>query len=119
MDLIHLVKSVKAAPPNPKPFTPGDDIVDDIVTLKGAEILFFNIITVIIAFAGIVFFVMLLVGGFRFITSGGDPKGVEAAQGTLTSAVGGLVIVVLALLILKFIETITGAPVTNFRVYIP
>lgn len=90
--------------------------VNEVATIKGFECLFSNFISVILAFAGIVLFIMLVTGGFRYLVSGGDPKAVEAAKGTLTQAIVGLVILVLAFLILKLIETITGVPITQFRV---
>lgn len=88
----------------------------DVATIKGLECAFGNFISVILALAGIVLFLMLVVGGFRYLVSGGDPKAVEAARGTLTNAILGLVILVLAFLILVFIQEITGVNVTQFKV---
>lgn len=90
-----------------RPFR-GDEVVGDVATLKGLEAVFSNIISVALALAGIVLFVMFLVGGFRYLTSGGDPKAVEAARGTLTYAIAGLAILVFAVVILRLIEQITG-----------
>lgn len=87
-----------------------------VATIKGLECAFSNFISVILAFAGIILFLMLVAGGFRYLVSGGDPKAVESARGTLTQAIVGLVVLVLAFLILKLIEAITGVPVTQFRV---
>lgn len=88
----------------------------DVATIKGLECAFGNFISVILALAGIILFVMLVVGGFRYLVSGGDPKAVEAAKATLTHAILGLVILVLAFLILVFIKQITGVDVTIFRI---
>lgn len=92
---------------------------DDVATLQGFEGLFENIITAVLGFAGIALFIMFLIGGFRLITSGDNPKAAEAANKTLTSAVGGMILIASAFLILRFIETITGAGVTTFRVLTP
>lgn len=89
---------------------------DGAATIKGLECAFGNFISVILALSGIVLFLMLVVGGFRYLVSGGDPKAVESAKGTLTQAIVGLVILVLAFLILKLIEAITNVPVTQFKV---
>lgn len=90
----------------------------DIATLQGLECIFSNTISVALALAGIVLFVMFLIGGFRFITSSGDPKALEAAKGTLTHAVLGLVVVILAFLILQLIANITGVTgILNFQVF--
>lgn len=87
------------------------------VQLFELETVFGNTVTAILGLAGIALFLMLLVGGFKFITSGGDPKGVEAAKKTLTYAVGGLVLVASAYLILLFIAEFTDAPILNFIIY--
>ena len=72
-----------------------------------------NIIKLLAPFAAIAFFIMLLVAGFQFLTSGGDPKAVAAARTTLTYAIIGAILVVVVWLILTLIETLTGAPVTT------
>jgi hypothetical protein len=77
---------------------------------------FGNVVGVALALAGIVLFVMLLSGGFKYITAGGDPKGIEGAKKTLTYAIAGIVLVALAFLIIQFIESFTGATVTEFNI---
>lgn len=90
---------------------------EDIATLQGLECIFENAVSAILFLAGIVLFVMFLVGGFKFITAGGDPKAVEAAKGTLTHAIAGLVLLILAFLIIRFIANITGVEdITRFRI---
>lgn len=90
-----------------------------VATFKYLETIFSNVVSAAIALAGIVLFVMFLIGGFRYITSGGDPKATEAARGTLTHAVMGLVVILLAFLILQLIKTITGVDVTTFKITQP
>ncbi|OGD84949.1 hypothetical protein A2165_02055 [Candidatus Curtissbacteria bacterium RBG_13_40_7] len=80
--------------------------ISDIVTVIE------NIIKLLAPMAAIAFFVMLLWGGFQFLTSGGDPKSVAAARTTLTIAIIGVILVVAAWLILLLIENITGVDVT-------
>lgn len=87
----------------------------DVATIKCIVPLFTNLIQGVLAVSGVALFVMLVVGGFNFLLSGGDQKKLEAARGTLTNAVIGLVVIVLAFLIIKTIETFTGAPVTIFQ----
>lgn len=84
------------------------EAVGGVATLKGLEGAFENIITVALGLAGLVVFLMLIVGGFRYITAGGDPKKVEGARRTLTYAIGGMVLVALAYLFLRFIAVFTG-----------
>jgi len=87
-----------------------------IATISNLSCLFSNIITDALGLAGIVLFILLLVGGFKFITSGGDPKAVEGARKTLTAAITGLIIILVSYLILVLISKITGVDVTSFSV---
>ena len=62
--------------------------------------------------AAIAVFIMILVAGFQFLTSGGDPKGVTAARTTFTYAIIGAILVVVVWLVLTLIEAVTGVEVT-------
>jgi hypothetical protein len=90
-----------------------------IATISNLSCLFQNVVKYALGFAGIVLFVMLLVGGFKFITSGGDPKAVEGAKKTLTYAIAGLIIILISFLILVLISKITGVNVTKFNIVLP
>ena len=105
-----------------RPFDPGKGEVvgnptDGVATIKGIEAIFENVISIALAFAGITLFVMFLTGGFRYITAGGDAKAVEAAKGTLTHAIAGLVVLILAWIIIQFIEVLTGVRLSIFEIY--
>lgn len=91
--------------------------MEDVARLQDLEGVFSNVVSVVLGLAGIVLFIMLILGGFSYLTSGGDPKKVESARNTLTYAIGGVIFIALAYLILKFIETFTGAPVTEFKIF--
>lgn len=56
------------------------------------------------ATAGILLFLYLLVAGIQLITSGGNPKVVEAAKSRITNAVIGAVVITLAYLVIKLIQ---------------
>lgn len=87
-------------------------------TLQDLETVFGNVVTSLLALGGIVLFLMLLSGGFKYLTSGGDAKVVEGAQKTLTYAIGGLVMLIGSYLILKIISNFTGATgIENFTVF--
>lgn len=78
---------------------------------KGLEMLAFfipRLIGLAIIIAIVVFFFVFLIGGIRWIMSGGDKVQVEAARGTITNALIGLVIVFSLFAILKLIETLFG-----------
>jgi len=94
--------------------------VPDVPTLANLEIVFSNVVSILLGLAGITLFIMLLMGGFKYITAGGDPKGVEGAKKTLTYAIGGIIVVALSYLILVLISDFTGAKgILNFQIYKP
>src|SRR3990167_6674893 len=90
-----------------------------IATIADLGCIFQNVVGAAIAFAGIVLFILLLSGGFKYITSGGDPKATEGAQKTITYAVLGLILILVSYLILVLIKTITGVDVTQFKITLP
>lgn len=70
-----------------------------------------NAITV----AGIIFLILLILGGFSFIMSAGsgDPKKAQQAQQTITAALIGFVVVFLSYAIVQLIQTVTGLQILN------
>jgi hypothetical protein len=83
-------------------------------TLDGLNIIFGNLISVVLALGGFILFFMIISSGFKYLTSGGDPKAAEGAKKTFTYAVGGLVLLSAAYLILNLIGAITGVgPILN------
>jgi vacuolar-type H+-ATPase subunit I/STV1 len=67
------------------------------------NVLIKNIINIFSVVVGIVAVIMIIVGGFRYITSGGDSGNVTGAKNTILYAIVGLVIVALAQFIVKFV----------------
>lgn len=59
-----------------------------------------NLFSVVV---GVVAVIMIIVGGFRYITSGGDSGNVSTAKNTILYAIVGLVIVALSQFIVKFV----------------
>lgn len=84
--------------------------------LSDIETYFENIVKVALEFAGIVLFIMLIVGGFNYITSGGNPQQAEAAKKTITFAIFGIILLVMSFLILRLIYQFTGVDVTQFKI---
>lgn len=62
-------------------------------------------IQIVLIVAAIVFFFILVLGGIKWITSGGDKGQTEAARNQITAALVGLVIVFAAWAIIQLIET--------------
>lgn len=90
-----------------------------VARLSDLEGVFGNVVSLLLGLAGIALFIMLVVGGFKYITAGGDPKGIDSAKKTLTYAIGGMVLIALGFLILQFIKQFTGVDVTQFRIFQP
>lgn len=82
--------------------------------LSSIPILFENILGVVTILGGFAALMMLIFGGFRYIVAQGDPKAVQAARGTLTWAVVGLVMIIVSWLILVFLSDFLGLPLTKF-----
>jgi hypothetical protein len=59
-----------------------------------------NIFSVVV---GIVAVIMIIVGGFKYITSGGDSGNITSAKNTIVYAVIGLVVVALAQFFVQFV----------------
>ncbi len=68
--------------------------LDNIITLV------VNVFSVVVGFIAIV---MMIYGGFKYITSSGDSGNVTAAKNTIMYALIGLVVVALAQVIVKFV----------------
>jgi len=89
-------------------------VTDDVATLKGFECVFRNILGVVVKLAGIALLVMLLVGGFKLMTAGGDAKKAASAHQTMTYAIIGLVAILGTWFIFLLIRAITGVDVLQF-----
>lgn len=64
--------------------------------------------------AGVGSFVMIIIGGIRFINSAGkDPAELEKVRSHLAAAIIGLIIVFLAYFVVLVIEKITGILILN------
>jgi hypothetical protein len=87
--------------------------------ISDLETIFASAVGSLLALGGIVLFLMLLSGGFKYLTSGGDPKATETAQKTLTYAIGGMILLAGSFLILRIISNFTGADVTSFTITRP
>ena len=79
-----------------------------------------KLVTIVIAFlfiiASLAFFFMLILGGIKWITSGGDKGKVESARSQITAGLIGLVIVFAAWAILNIIENFFGVNLRSFNI---
>lgn len=76
---------------------------------------FGNILKAMIPLIGLLAFIMILVGGFKILTSGGDPKGMAGGKQTITLAVAGIALAIISWLVLVVLENTTGVGVTQFK----
>ena len=70
-----------------------------------------GLIRLTLVVAAIVFFFILVIGGIKWIDSGGDKGQTEAARNQITAALVGLVIVFAAWAILALIRTFFGVDI--------
>jgi len=87
-----------------------------VATIQGFECIFRNIVRILVPVAGVLLFIMLIVGSFQLMTAGSDPKQAQKAKATLTYAIIGLVVFFGIWFILLLIKAITGIDVTKFAI---
>lgn len=75
----------------------------EITKLSDALILVSNVISILMLVAGFVAIAFIIIGGFTYITSSGDPSGIKKAKETIVNAVVGLVIAMVSFGVVKFI----------------
>ncbi len=88
-----------------------DPIVPDIPLLDGNII---NILVSLLLFAigisGIIAFIYIIVGGYKYITSSGSPESTESAKKTLMYSIIGLIIVIASFAIVRFVVLVPTTP---------
>ena len=76
-------------------------------------------ISLVLIFAALIFFFMLVIGGIKWILSGGDKGQTEAARNQITAALVGLVIVFAAWAIAQLIGGLFGITIFNQQLTLP
>jgi hypothetical protein len=66
-------------------------------------------------FAGLALLAYLIIGGFSLMTSGGDPKKVEAGKGAITNAILGFLIIFAAYWITQIVALVFNLNVGVFK----
>lgn len=73
-----------------------------------------QIVNVLSIIVGVVAVIMIIVGGFKYITSGGESSNVSGAKNTLIYAIVGLIIVAIAQFIVHYVlSTASNAGLTQ------
>lgn len=70
-----------------------------------------GLVKLVLIVAALVFFFILVIGGIRWILSGGDKAATEAARNQITAALVGLVIVFSAWAIIQLIDALFGVSI--------
>ena len=84
--------------------------------LKEIEDVFKNVVSVVVGLGFIALLVMLIWAGFKYLTSGGEPKAIQSAHQTVTWALLGVVFMAVAWIVLQLIKAFTGIDVTIFNI---
>jgi len=74
---------------------PGDTNITDLLL---------RIINIMLAVAGLVAVVFLIIGGFRYITAGGNEEASEAGKKTIINAIIGIVVIILSFVIVRVVS---------------
>ena len=67
--------------------------------------LLLRIINILLAIAGLVAVLFLIIGGFRYITAGGNEETAEAGKKTIINAIIGVVILILSFVIVRVVSS--------------
>lgn len=88
---------------------PGADNPAD--ALAYIRVLFFNVSVLILSILGALFVIMVIIGGILYISSAGNEDRAKSGKKTLTAAIVGLLITILAYAIVKIFATLIGGGV--------
>lgn len=67
-----------------------------------------NVIFALLLFAGAVAVLFLIIGGFRYVISTGNPEQVEGAKKTIMYAILGLIIIFVAFVLVRLVQSYLG-----------
>jgi len=81
---------------------------EELTTIGGTVGTFLNYAIVI---GGLIFFVMILWGGFGILTGAGDPKGQESAKKRISAAAIGFAVLFISFWVMQILQIATGAEI--------
>lgn len=68
----------------------------------------FDVLNLVFVIVGLLFFVNLVISGWQFMLSSGDPKKAALANTGLTNSLTGIIMVFTAYLVVKVVSTLLG-----------
>jgi hypothetical protein len=89
---------------------------DEPANFKHLETVFANLVSIILSLVGLAVFVMLIKGGFTYLTSAGDQKKNTEASQTITWALIGLVVLLSLTFVFGLVHYFTGVNISEFRI---
>jgi hypothetical protein len=81
---------------------------DQVADLFGAQGTFRTITNVMLFLVGAISVIMLIIGGLRYVVSGGDSSAVSGAKNTILYAIVGIVVAILAYAAVSFVISSIG-----------
>lgn len=84
--------------------------------LDEVEQVFSQVISVVAGLSFVAVLVLIVFAGIKYLTSGGEPKAIQAAHQTMTWALLGMLFLIISWLILQLIESFTGIKLTTFDI---
>jgi len=85
--------------------------VDQVSDLFGEAGTFRTLTNVLLFIIGAVSVIMLIIGGLRYVVSGGDSTAVQGAKNTILYAIVGIIVAILAYAVVSFvIGSFSSAP---------
>ncbi len=87
-----------------------DCVKGGVATLDCIPAIFSNLVSLFLGFAGIYALVIFILGGYKYMNSGGDAKQLEGAKGNLIYGTIGILIVLFSFLIIRVISDVTNVP---------
>lgn len=95
------------------PLVPGRPDMNEAPALVGNTLS--NILTLLLIVAGVAFFFMFVLGGIKWIASGGDKEKIEGAKKQISSALIGLVLILCLFAVTNLIYHLFGVNLIKFR----
>jgi hypothetical protein len=78
---------------------------DQATSMFGAAGAFTTVSNVLLFLIGAISVIMIIIGGLRYVTSGGNSSNISAAKNTILYAVIGLIVAILAYAVVNFVIT--------------
>jgi TRAP-type C4-dicarboxylate transport system permease small subunit len=75
-----------------------------------------NFINLALGLGGLYFFMTVIIGGYQYITAGGDKESVQKATARIRNGVIGVAILLSVFMIIWFVETIFGIPILQVNI---